>query len=111
MTVKVTDNTPMIGARMQSNIPIALRYMLDDIQRTAEPVTPKDTGDLRMNVLKEVVGNQGKITWKQKYAIYQGRKQYRHYTTPGTGPYFDTKAINEVVPNFKNYLQKSRIIQ
>ena len=111
MGVVIKDDMPMIGARMSANLPIALRYMLQDIHRTADPITPKDTGDLRMNVLKEVAGTQGKITWKQQYAIYQGRKQFRNYTTPGTGPHFDIVAINKVVPNFKTYLQKSRLIQ
>ena len=110
MSVQVDDKMPEIGAKMSSNIPIALRYALEDVHQIANPMTPKDKGDLRMNVTKEVEGTRGKITWRQKYAIYQGRKQYKRYTTPGTGPFFDTKAINEVVPNFKKYLAKARII-
>lgn len=111
MSVQIDDKMPAIGARMSANLPIALRYAIEDVHQIANPITPKDKGDLRMNVVKEVEGTRGKITWKQNYAIYQGRKQYKHYTTAGTGPFFDVKAINEVVPNFKKYLAKSRIIQ
>lgn len=111
MSVKITDNMPTIGARVASNVPLAIRFMLEDIHQKANPKTPKDKGDLRMNVLKEVKGNTGKITWKQNYAIYQGRKQYVNYTTPGTGPFFDTDAISEVIPKVKQYLKKSRVIQ
>lgn len=110
MAVKIKDDMPAIGAKMSANIPIALRYILQDIHRTANPITPKDTGDLRMNVLKEVSGTRGKIVWQQKYAIYQGRKQFRNYTTPGTGPNFDVIAITKVVPSFKSYLERARIM-
>lgn len=110
MAVTVTDNTPNIGAKMSANIPIALRFILEDVHREANPITPRDTGDLRTNVLKEVSGHKGTIAWNQNYAIFPGRKQYTNYTTSGTGPYFDVIALGKVIPNFKQYLQRARII-
>lgn len=110
MSVKVEDNTASIKASMKSQLPLAMRFMLQDIQTESEPKTPKDKGLLRANVKRIVKANRGEITWGQKYAIYQEKKRYKRYTTMGTGPGFAESSVRKVVPQFLRYLDKVRFL-
>lgn len=110
MSVKVTDNTNTIILNKQRGTALALRYMLDDIHKQANLTTPRDKGNLRNDVIKQVIGLKASITWSKNYAIYQEEKQFRNYTTGGTGPHFARNAVRRVTPKFMQYLRKARAL-
>lgn len=97
MSVKVTDNTPMVDFSVKRGAALAVRNMLEATHTEARPKTPRDTGDLKDNVTKAVHGTTGTITWQQPYAIYQESKQHQNYTTPGTGSRFAENAVKKIV--------------
>ena len=110
MSVKVVSNVAKINADSDVSLSLALRFMIDDIQRKSEPFTPKDTGDLRRRIIQQVMGRTASITWDVNYAAYQEDIQYRNYTTAGTGPHFAENAVREVVENAEHYFEKARVI-
>ena len=110
MSVKIVDLTPTLINQSKSQTSLGIRLMLEDIARLSYPVTPKREGNLRSNVLKQVLGQTGKIVWLKEYAAYQEYKRYRNYTTPGTGPHFAEKSVMQVVGNARRYWEKSRLI-
>ena len=85
---KVTDNTKNIYNQLQVKSSIFLRNMADEFIKISTPLTPKKTGRLRMDVVKQVLGLKGKIKWGKNYGKYQETKQFKNYTTAGTGPHF-----------------------
>ncbi len=105
MRVKVEDYTPKVFADKQQKANLALRLITSAIVNEATPKTPKDEGDLRLNVLKQVLGSKARITWRQPYAQIQEEKQFKNYTTPGTGPHYAENAVvkifNEAVTYFR----------
>lgn len=105
MSVKIKDNTVKIIVNTDSNINLALRKMLDDIDKEAMPKTPRKTGELRKDILKSVIGKKGKIKWGMNYALYQEKKLFSHYTTAGTGPHYAENAVNKVVNNADKYFK------
>ena len=109
MSVRYSDNTAYIKAKVSSGVPLALRFALDDIQRISNPKTPMNKGDLRNQVRKSVLGYRGIIRWMSNHAIFQENKQYRNYTTPGTGPRFARNSVYEVTRNFDYYLKKAGV--
>lgn len=110
MSVKVKDNTTAIILQTQRNASLALRFMLDDIQSLSEPVTPKDKGMLRKNVLKSVNGLRGTIKWGQKYAHILETKKFSNYTTSGTGPNYAGKSVKTVAKSPQGAMRKARLI-
>lgn len=107
MSVSVIDNTAHIQAEINAKAPLALRLMLDDIDLISTPGTPKKHGDLRMNKLKQVLGMHAVIQWRQIYASRLEEKQFRHYTTPGTGPHFAEKAVKRIVEDSAKYFRRA----
>lgn len=99
----ITDNTKSIIAKVQGNIQLTLRLMVEDVHRISLPKTPYRTGDLRTRVSKTVVGNSAIIEWLVPYAVYQENKQYYNYTTAGTGPHFAENSVFQVVGNVQKY--------
>lgn len=97
MSVNVTDNTAAFESSIETKLPIFLRFMLDAIDRISTPNTPQDVGDLRKNKLKQVLGLHATIQWRQEYAAAQEDRQFRNYTTPGTGPHYAENAVKQVV--------------
>lgn len=91
-----------------------MRRMLEDIHRTARPITPKLTGDLRGDVEKTVkkLGKviRGVIHWKRPYSWYQERGYtsgpVKRYTTPGTSAHFAEISVKKVTSNSKKYFGK-----
>lgn len=110
MSVKITDNTATIVTDNLRNANLALRFMVEDVERIARPVTPKKMGNLRKDILKTVIGLRGTIKWDKKYAIYQEKKQFKNYTTPGTGPHYAENSVKQVVDNAEKYFKKARLI-
>lgn len=95
MSVKITDNTPMIKFDMDVKTDLFLRFLLDEVEKNSDPLTPKKEGPLRQSTLKTTKGSnqfirRGQIEWRKEYAAAQEAgttRGYpiRHYTTPGTG--------------------------
>ena len=110
MSVKIVDLTPTLINQSKSQTSLGIRLMLEDIARLSFPITPKKEGNLRSNVLKQVLGQTGTIVWLKEYAVFQEEKQYRNYTTAGTGPHFAEKSVMRVVGNATKYWQQSRLI-
>jgi hypothetical protein len=114
MAHTITDNTVRLQVQMKTNVPLALRFMLNDIKDTAEPNTPKKTGMLRTNVRMRVNGSIGSIKWGQKYAKYQERGytsgEVRKYTTPGTGAHFAENAVRRVARRAERHFKRARIV-
>lgn len=110
MSVKIHDNTATIVTDTLKGANLALRFMLEDVERIARPVTPKKEGNLRKDILKSVLGLRGTIKWDKNYAIYQEKKQFKNYTTPGTGPHYAENSVKQVVANADKYFKKARLI-
>lgn len=112
MSVKttVTDNTSLIKLTMGQRANIFLRKMADRIVARSTPKTPKRSNRLRLDVIKQVVGKNAKIIWGKNYAIYQEEKQFKHYTTPGTGPHFAENAVRDEVKNSAEIAKISGLI-
>ena len=65
------------------------RFFTDTCARHMDKYIPKDIGNLRDNIDK----GPNYITYESNYAHYQYVNQFPedHYTTPGTGPYWDKR--------------------
>lgn len=110
MPVKIVSNVAQISTDNDIGLSMALRFMIEDVERISKPFTPKDTGDLRKRILKQVLGKTATITWGTEYAAYQEDNQYVNYTTPGTGPHFAENAVGQVVENAQYYFDKARML-
>lgn len=97
MSVKINAKTGQIKSEILIKSSIFLRFMAERIVKISEPKTPRKTGRLRMDVVKQVLGLKGEIRWGKDYAIYQEKKQFTNYTTPGTGPHFAENAVKQGV--------------
>lgn len=102
MSVKVTDNTQLVMAKIDKGSVVFIRKAMDRVVRYSTPKTPmsrgkRTSGSLRRRVGKTMSGKQGIIQWEQPYAIYQEKKKYKNYTTSGTGPHYAENAIAKVV--------------
>jgi hypothetical protein len=84
--------------------------MADEIITISTPRTPKKTGRLRMDILRQVLGLKGKVQWGKNYAVYQETKQFRKYTTPSTGPHFAEGGVKEGVNRTGSVARKSGLI-
>lgn len=109
MSVKYTDNTASIRADVNRKIPIAIRLMLGAIRVKSTPVTPRKTGELRNKVIVQVLGRYGVIKWMAGHARILETKQFRNYTTPGTGPHFAEKNVRAVVKDAPRYFEQAGI--
>lgn len=107
MSVKFTDNSAQVKADITNKVSLGLRFILDDVDKTADPKTPRRTGDLRNIKRKQVLGLHASIAWKRGYAAIQELKQFQHYTTPGTGPHFAENAVKEVIGRAEQHFRKA----
>lgn len=107
MSVTYTDNTAMVSFDVNRAAALGVRMMLDGVYKESYNFTPKRFGDLRNNVLISVVNTTGTITWSQQYAQYVEDKQFKHYTTPGTGPHFARNAVSKVANSADIYFQRA----
>lgn len=110
MAVKITDYSAKIESDLLQKGSLFLRLAAEEVVNLSQRKTPKKTGRLRMDVIKQALGNNAKIIWGKKYAIYQEEKQFKKYTTPGTGPHFARNAINDVVKNTNGLVKKAGLI-
>lgn len=93
----IVDRTSSVISTIQQRGSVFLRNVAEEIVSESTPRTPKKTGQLRRDILKQVLGLKGKVVWNKRYASIQETKQFRNYTTPGTGPKFAENAVRKVV--------------
>ena len=110
MSVTVTDNTPVVKSSIQQKASIFLRFMADEMINISTPRTPKKTGRLRMDVVKQVLGLKGKIMWGKKYGIYQETKLFKNYTTPGTSYKFAETGANKSIDSTQKIAKRSGLV-
>lgn len=107
--LRFDDRTALVKQTVHRKGSLMLRRILDGIERAADPLTPKDTSDLRLNKLKQVLGLRAVIQWRQQYAAIQETKQFQNYTTPGTGPHYASKAVKKVSGDLPKYAREANL--
>lgn len=107
---RIIDNTKVVFKNIETNASVFLRNMADEIINIATPKTPKKTGRLRMDVIRQVLGLNGKVKWGKNYAKYQETKQFKNYTTPGTGSGFAEKSVREAITKTSEIARRSKLI-
>lgn len=110
MSVKIIDNTAKIVFDFRQNASIFLRYFADEVIKIAEPNTPTDTGRLKKDVLRQVLGLNGKIKWQKTYAAIQETKQFRHYSKAGTGPHYAQNAVELALQSSQQIAKKANLL-
>jgi hypothetical protein len=96
MSVKYTSTTAQVDKQISIKSSIFLRTFADAVVAESTPNTPKEKGNLRNDVIRQVLGLKGKVVWGKNYAGIQETKQFKNYTTPGTGPHFARNAVENV---------------
>jgi len=110
MSVTITDNTPAVKSGLQQKASIFLRSMADEMVYISTPKTPKKTGRLRMDILKQVLGLKGKVVWGKNYGIFQETKQFKNYSTAGTGPHFAEDSARKLPIETEKIAKRSGLI-
>lgn len=110
MSVIVEDRTSLVRGTVKSRVNLFLRFFAEGVVNTAEPNTPTDTGRMKRDVLKQVLGLSGKIKWNKNYAAIQESKQFKHYTKAGTGPHFARNAIQSTLRDAQSIAKKVGLI-
>jgi hypothetical protein len=101
MSATIRDNTPFVLNYINIRGSIFLRNMMDEIERESDPKTPKKSGRLRMDKIKQVLGLRGKMAWGKDYAAVQelgrrkGSRPFSNYTTAGTGAHYAENAMKK----------------
>lgn len=96
-SVKITDNTPLIKSNTKQRASLFLRHMAKEMIKISTPNTPKDTGRMRLDVIIRVFYvYHCTVVWGKNYSVFQEKKQYQNYTTPGTGPHFAENAAKKL---------------
>jgi hypothetical protein len=104
MSIKVLDRTQILQNYFERKTNLFLRFALEEIERYADPITPRKTGDLSKRKLKIVTGNRGIIQWRTRYAAAQevGRftvRQSRIVKIDGVG----FRTLKPGIYRFRNY--------
>jgi hypothetical protein len=95
MSVRVFDNSPQVKSTIKQRGSLFLRIMSEKMVDISKPVTPKKTGRLRMDVVKQVLGLKGRIVWGKNYAGIREKVEARVYTTPGTHAHFAEEGVRK----------------
>ena len=85
------------------------KFFTNTCYKHMDKYVPKDNGDLRTIVDIE----SDSITYEMPYARYQyygmrddGTHVVTHYTTPGTGSYWDKRMVSAEMQNIEKEVQK-----
>lgn len=89
------------------------KFFTNTCYKHMDKYVPMDEGNLRTNVDIQ----SSTITYESPYARYQyygvredGTHQVQHYTTPGTGPYWDKRMLSaemqDVVEEVQRYVNR-----
>lgn len=103
----------------KDNITDKLERVLDVIERISQDNIPKDTGAAKASFFREVVVEEnGTIVARAgynreggadlDYLIYIHEIQFTNYTTPGTGPYFLSRAFQQASLQIESILGNTR---
>ena len=103
-----SSNVRYVVSKTELGMEMAIRLALEDIRRTAEPMTPMKTGELRSSAI--IRQNEGVVNWTADHAEILEQKQFQNYTTPGTGPHFAEKAVRQVNERFDQHLRAAGVI-
>jgi hypothetical protein len=106
MSYKTTSNVAQVNNEFENKVSLALRFMLEDIHKISLVGTPMRYGNLRADVLKQVQRRRGTIAWTKNYASKMERKQFTHYTTPGTGPKFAEGSVRIITEMSDQYWRR-----
>lgn len=109
MSYRYESHTYENIAKHELGTNLAIRFALEDIRQTAEPKTPKKTGELRSSAI--ILANKGVVNWTSDHAEIMENKEFPNYTTPGTGPHFARNAVKEVEQRFDQHLRRAGVIQ
>ena len=78
------------------------KFFTNTCYKHMDKYVPQDTGNLRTIVDVQ----SDRIIYEQEYARYQyygiredGTHQVKHYTTAGTGPYWDKRMVSAEMPD------------
>jgi len=100
----------------EARLPLAVNSFLDGVIEVAEPITPKQDGDLAGSTSKRVNGRHGSVIWDRVYAGYQefgqrldGTHKVKKYTTPGTGKKFAETGVLTNLAEIDKHLDKAFI--
>lgn len=99
-SVKIQDNSATWLEQQEGLLSGALRRMAQDAINIATLSNPMKTGKLRQSGHVEGMGLEIKAVYGSnsvRYAAKQETTQFRHYTTPGTGPHFLKKGGDAAV--------------
>jgi hypothetical protein len=116
VSVKVTSNISKIELDVGTKSNLFVRFLLDEVEKISDPITPKKEGPLRQGTLKLVSGNQyirrGTIIWLKEYAAAQEVGTTRghpikRYTTPGTGKAYALRGAQGAVLTAGTIMRKA----
>lgn len=114
-SVKLNFNKPLV--EIENSVAIAIRLLMEETHRQAEPITPKRDGGLRASVTKQMTSNTtGVMRWAVNYADVQERGwrtnprtgepiYFTHYSTPGTHAGYIQEGITKALPKLPYFLQ------
>lgn len=112
MPVKLQP-TSVIKARLGIDVNGKVqKFFQQTCYKRMDKYVPQDNGDLRTNV---DLSNPEYIVYESPYARYQyygvredGTHKVQHYTTPGTGPFWDNRMVSaemqDVVKEVQQYI-------
>lgn len=106
MGVKITDNSDLAKFKVESDVMIINRLIIEDIHSRSSTITPMKTGNLRLKVDKTTDGKQSIIRWLSPYSARQENVHFKHYTTPGTGPHFARDSVKDTMNNLNEQIRK-----
>lgn len=89
--LKIEDSSAVWLQQEEVRVGRGLRLMAQDAVNIAKLTAPKKTGAMRDSGHVEGMGLQIKAVFGDssvRYAAVQEKKQFSHYTTPGTGPHY-----------------------
>lgn len=106
MGVKITDNSALTKFKVESDIMVINRFIIEDIHFKSSPATPMKTGDLRLKVDKTTEGKKSVIRWLSPYSAIQENVHFKNYSTPGTGPHFARDSVKSTMNNLNEQIRK-----
>lgn len=91
--VQKTNNFDVFSRVQEANSINALSQMAESVLQGAKLTAPRKTGNMRHSgdIQAENNGKKQTIVFGESgtlYALIQEQKQFKHYTTPGTGPHY-----------------------
>lgn len=108
MAYRYVSNVRYVQAKTELGMEMAIRLALEDIRRTAAPMTPYKTGELRSSAV--IRQTEGVVNWIADHAEILENKEFQNYTTPGTGAHFAERAVRQVEQRFDQHLRAAGVI-